>query len=72
MFPTPTQIDLAVAMKQNDIQRESKRTSYLNYLPSETYGESTRRLLGRIIGAGKSIFGQANEIQGQSSSESMA
>jgi hypothetical protein len=76
MFPTPTQIDLAVAMKQLDIKRESGKTTYLDHLPSETYGATTRRLLGRVIGASKSILGQAKSVdrgyEGQSSSGSLA
>lgn len=72
MFPPPTQIDLAVSMKLRDIQRERDKSAYVDYLPSETYGEIARRLLGRVVGAGKAFFGQASEVKGQPSSESIA
>ena len=72
MLPPPTMISMAVEMKQLDIQRDSGKSSYLDYLPSETYGESTRRALGRVAGAVKSVFGQSNKVEGQSSSGSMA
>jgi hypothetical protein len=70
MLPPPSMISMAVEMKQLDIQRDSD--FYLDHLPSETYGESTRRALGRLAGAVKSVFGQSPKVEGQSSSESMA
>jgi hypothetical protein len=72
MFPPPSHIDLAVTMKQLDIQRDSAMDSYLDHMPSETYGQSTRRALGRLVGAAKSVFGQSSKVKGQSSSGSMA
>jgi hypothetical protein len=72
MFPPPTQITLTVTMKELDIQRDSARRSYLDEWPSETYDQSVRRVLGRLAGAVKSVFGQSNKVEGQSSSESMA
>jgi hypothetical protein len=70
MFPPPTQITLAVTMKELDIQRNSD--FYLDQFPSETYDQSVRRALGRLAGAVKSVFGQSNKVEGQSSSGSMA
>jgi hypothetical protein len=72
MLPPPSMISMAVDMKQLDIQRDSDKSSYLDEWPSETYDQSVRRALGRVAGAVKSVFGQSNKVEGQSSSGSMA